>query len=116
MKIWCITVETSTTRNDLESATRRYWERICSDLRAEASSRLIAIADFISLSLKELQRRPRNVEEVGQVCEAHARITQRSEGIEQEIEEVVGLSKVLSAWTSEHLEGTCYSFNCSTNF
>lgn len=109
IKIWCIGVDTATTRNDLESATRRYWERLCSDLRAEASSRLVTIVDFLSSISKELERRPRTVEEVALAYEAHARIEAQSSGMSDEMEAVIGLSKVLAAWTSEKLEGKlCY--------
>ncbi|XP_076646917.1 dynein cytoplasmic heavy chain beethoven [Halictus rubicundus] len=105
VKIWCISVDTATTRNDLESATRRYWERLCSDLRVEASSRLVAIVEFLSSASKELERRPRSVEEVGLAYEAHARIEAQSSGMAEEMEAIAGLSKVLAAWTSEKLEG-----------
>ncbi|XP_017891098.1 cytoplasmic dynein 2 heavy chain 1 isoform X2 [Ceratina calcarata] len=105
VKIWCISVDTATTRNDLESASRRYWERLCSDLRAEASSRLVAVVEFLSSASRELERRPRNVEEVGLAYEAHARIQKQSAGMAEEMEAVTGLSKVLAAWTSEKLEG-----------
>lgn len=105
VKIWCINVDTSTTRNDLESASRRYWERLCSNLRVEASSRLVAIVEFLSSASKELERRPRNVEEVGLAYEAHARIEAQSSGMAEEMEAIAGLSKVLAAWTSEKLEG-----------
>ncbi|XP_031838829.2 dynein cytoplasmic heavy chain beethoven isoform X1 [Nomia melanderi] len=105
VKIWCISVDTATTRNDLESASRRYWERLCSDLRVEASSRLVAIVEFLSSASKELERRPRSVEEVGLAYEAHARIEAQSSGMAEEMEAVAGLSKVLAAWTSEKLEG-----------
>ncbi|XP_047369553.1 cytoplasmic dynein 2 heavy chain 1 isoform X1 [Vespa velutina] len=105
VKIWCISIDTGTTRNDLESASRRYWERLCSDLRVEASSRLVAIVDFLSFASKELERRPHNVEEVGLANEAHERIQQQYAGIGSEMEAVAGLTKVLAAWTSEKLEG-----------
>ncbi|XP_043507557.1 cytoplasmic dynein 2 heavy chain 1 [Frieseomelitta varia] len=110
VKIWCITVDTATTRNDLESASRRYWERLCSDLRVEASSRLVAIVEFLSSASKELERRPRNVEEVGSAYEAHARIEAQSSGMAEEMEAVAGLSKVLAAWTSEKLEGVSAAY------
>lgn len=105
VKIWCISIDTGTTRNDLESASRRYWERLCSDLRVEASSRLVAVVDFLSLAAKELERRPHNVEEVGLANEAHERIQKQYAGIGNEMEAVAGLAKVLAAWTSEKLEG-----------
>ncbi|KAL2712648.1 cytoplasmic dynein 2 heavy chain 1 [Vespula squamosa] len=105
IKIWCISIDTGTTRNDLESASRRYWERLCSDLRVEASSRLVAVVDFLSLAAKELERRPHNVEEVGLANEAHERIEKQYAGIGNEMEAVAGLAKVLAAWTSEKLEG-----------
>ncbi|XP_043684796.1 cytoplasmic dynein 2 heavy chain 1 [Vespula pensylvanica] len=105
VKIWCISIDTGTTRNDLESASRRYWERLCSDLRVEASSRLVAVVDFLSLAAKELERRPHNVEEVGLANEAHERIEKQYAGIGNEMEAVAGLAKVLAAWTSEKLEG-----------
>ncbi|EFN76217.1 Cytoplasmic dynein 2 heavy chain 1 [Harpegnathos saltator] len=105
VKILCICVDTATTRNDLETASRRYWERLCSDLRAEASSRLVAIVDFLSFASKELERRPRDVEEVGLAHEAHARIEQQSAGIAEEMEAVAVLAKVMAAWTSEKLDG-----------
>ncbi|XP_032668403.1 cytoplasmic dynein 2 heavy chain 1 [Odontomachus brunneus] len=105
VKILCICVDTATTRNDLETASRHYWERLCSDLRAEASSRLVAIVDFLSFASKELERRPRDVEEVGLAHEAHARIEQQSAGIAEEMEAVAVLAKVMAAWTSEKLDG-----------
>lgn len=108
MKVWCVSVDTATTRSDLESASRRYWERLCSDLRVEASSRLVAIVEFLSSASKELERRPRSVEEVGLAYEAHARIEVQSAGMSEEMEAVIGLSKVLAAWTSEKLEGNSY--------
>ncbi|CAK9809936.1 Cytoplasmic dynein 2 heavy chain 1 [Anthophora quadrimaculata] len=110
VKIWCITVDTATTRNDLESASRRYWEHLCSDLRVEASSRLVAIVEFLSSASKELERRPRNVEEVGMAYEAHARIQTQSSGMAEEMEAIAGLSKVLAAWTSEKLEGVSAAY------
>ncbi|KOX76673.1 Cytoplasmic dynein 2 heavy chain 1 [Melipona quadrifasciata] len=110
VKIWCVTVDTATTRNDLESASRRYWERLCSDLRVEASSRLVAIVEFLSSASKELERRPRNVEEVGSAYEAHARIEAQSSGMAEEMAAVAGLSKVLAAWTSEKLEGVSAAY------
>ncbi|KAL0104886.1 hypothetical protein PUN28_016497 [Cardiocondyla obscurior] len=105
VKISCICIDTATTRNDLEIASRRYWERLCSDLRAEASSRLVAIVDFLSFASKELDRRPRDVEEVGLAHEAHARIEQQSAKIAEEMEVVAVLAKVMAAWTSEKLDG-----------
>ncbi|XP_023289902.1 cytoplasmic dynein 2 heavy chain 1 [Orussus abietinus] len=105
VKLWCVTVDTGTTRNDLESASRRYWERLSSDLRAEASSRLAVVADFLSSAAKELDRRPRSVEEVGSAHEAHLRIQQRSAVVAEELEAVSGLGRVLAAWTREGLEG-----------
>ncbi|XP_029665147.1 cytoplasmic dynein 2 heavy chain 1 [Formica exsecta] len=105
VKISCICIDTATTRNDLETATRHYWERLCSDLRVEASSRLMAIVEFLSFASKELERRPRDVEEVGLAHEAHARIEQQSAGIAEEMEVVAVLAKVMAAWTSEKLDG-----------
>lgn len=108
MKISCICIDTATTRNDLETATRHYWERLCSDLRVEASSRLMAIVEFLSFASKELERRPRDVEEVGLAHEAHARIEQQSAGIAEEMEVVAVLAKVMAAWTSEKLDGNIF--------
>ncbi|XP_014611048.1 PREDICTED: cytoplasmic dynein 2 heavy chain 1 [Polistes canadensis] len=105
VKVWCISIDTGTTRNDLESASRRYWERLCSDLRVEAFSRLVAIVDFLSFAAKELEKRPHNVEEVGLANEAHERIEKQYDGVGNEMEAVAGLAKVLAAWTSEKLEG-----------
>lgn len=105
MRIWCIVVDTGTTRNDLESASRRHWERLSSDLRAEASSRLVAVMDFLSSITKELDKRPRTVEEIGLAYEAHSRIQKQSEGIAEEIQAVAGLARVLAAWTKERLDG-----------
>ncbi|XP_018402903.1 PREDICTED: cytoplasmic dynein 2 heavy chain 1 [Cyphomyrmex costatus] len=105
IKISCICIDTATTRNDLEIASRHYWERLSYDLRAEASSRLVAIVDFLSFASKELERRPRDVEEVGLAHEAHARIEQQSAGIAEEMEVVAVLAKVMAAWTSEKLDG-----------
>jgi len=89
----------------LETASRHYWERLCSDLRTEASSRLVAVVDFLSFASKELERRPHDVEEVGLAHEAHARIEQQSAGIAAEMEAVTVLAKVMAAWTSEKLDG-----------
>ncbi|XP_024946848.1 cytoplasmic dynein 2 heavy chain 1 isoform X2 [Cephus cinctus] len=105
VKIWCITIDTATTRNDLESASRRYWERLSADLRTEASSRLVAIMEFLSAAGKELDKRPRTVEEVGIAHEAHDRIQVESAGVANELEAILGLSRVLAAWTRETLEG-----------
>jgi len=108
VKILCICIDTATTRNDLETASRHYWERLCSDLRTEASSRLVAVVDFLSFASKELERRPRDVEEVGLVHEAHARIEQQSASIAEEMEAVSVLAKVMAAWTSEKLDGNIF--------
>lgn len=89
----------------METASRHYWEHLCSDLRVEASSRLMAIVEFLSFASKELERRPRDVEEVGLAHEAHARIEQQSAGIAEEMEVVTVLAKVMAAWTSEKLDG-----------
>lgn len=105
MKIWCITIDTGTTRIDLESASRRYWDRLSSDLRAEASSRLVAVVEFLSNAARELDHRPRNVEEVGLAYEAHGRIQRESMTIAEELEAVTGFAKVLAAWTREKLDG-----------
>lgn len=105
MKILCIVVDTATARNDLESASRRYWERMSFDLRAEASSRLVAIVEFLSSSARELDKRPHNVEEIGLVYETYSRIQNASEGTAKELEDVSGLARVLAAWTREKLEG-----------
>ncbi|KAG7200033.1 hypothetical protein KM043_004800 [Ampulex compressa] len=105
LKIWCVTIDTAITRNELESASRQYWERLCFDLRIEASSRLAAIVEFLSSASKELERKPGNVEEVGMAYKAHTRITQQSADIAEEVEAVTGLAKVLAAWTSEKLDG-----------
>ncbi|XP_076621618.1 dynein cytoplasmic heavy chain beethoven [Colletes latitarsis] len=110
VRVWCVSVDTVTTRNDLESATRRFWERLCSDLRVEASSRLVAIVEFLSSASKELERRPRSVEEVGLAYEAHERIQAQSSGMAEEMEAIAGLSKVLAAWTSENLEGVSAAY------
>ncbi|XP_051159645.1 cytoplasmic dynein 2 heavy chain 1 [Leptopilina boulardi] len=105
VKIWCVVVDTATARNDLESASRRYWERMSFDLRAEASSRLVAIVDFLSASARELDKRPHNVEEIGLAYETYSRIQKASEGISKELDDVTGLARVLAAWTREKLEG-----------
>ncbi|XP_066585667.1 cytoplasmic dynein 2 heavy chain 1 [Prorops nasuta] len=106
VRIRCIVIDTATTRNDLELATRRFWERLSSDLRAEASSRLVAILEFLSSASKDLERTPRNVQEVGQAHLAHSRIQQQAFGhIASEMEAVEGLAKVMAAWTSESLDG-----------
>lgn len=65
----------------------------------------MAIVDFLSFASKELERRPRDVEEVGLAHEAHARIEQQSAGIAEEMEVVAVLAKVMAAWTSEKLDG-----------
>lgn len=109
VKIYCVCVDTATTRNDLEMASRHYWERLCSDLRAEASSRLVAVVEFLSFVSKELERRPRDVEEVGLAYEAHARIEMQLAGIAEEVEAVAVLAKVMAAWTSEKLDGNVFS-------
>lgn len=105
IKVRCLTIDTSTTRNDLESASRRYWDRLSNDLRAEASSRLGGIVEFLSAAAKELDKRPKNVEEVGGAFEAHKRIQEESAGIGKELEAVTGLAKVMATWTREKLDG-----------
>lgn len=115
VKIWCIVVDTATARNDLESASRRYWERMSFDLRAEASSRLIAIVDFLSSSSRELDKRPHNVEEIGMAYETYSRIQKDSEGTARELQDVTGLARVLAAWTREKLEGIKLTFNSTSN-
>ncbi|XP_015119188.1 cytoplasmic dynein 2 heavy chain 1 [Diachasma alloeum] len=105
VRVWCLCIDTSTTRNDLESASRRYWDRLSSDLRAEASSRLVGVVDFLSAAARELDRRPKDVEEVGLAFEAHKRITEESAGIGGELEAVTGLARVMAAWTREKLDG-----------
>lgn len=105
IKIWCITIDTGTTRNDLESATRRYWDRLSSDLRTEALSRLVTVTEFLSTAARELDRRPRNVEEVGIAYEVHARIERESSTMVEELEAVTGFARVLAAWTREKLDG-----------
>ncbi|XP_063978818.1 cytoplasmic dynein 2 heavy chain 1 [Diachasmimorpha longicaudata] len=105
VRVWCLCVDTSTTRNDLESASRRYWDRLSSDLRTEASSRLVGVVDFLSAAARELERRPKDVEEVGLAFEAHKRITEESSGVGEELEAVTGLARVMAAWTREKLDG-----------
>ncbi|KAK0158915.1 hypothetical protein PV328_009853 [Microctonus aethiopoides] len=105
IKVYCFTIDTTTTRNDLESTTRRYWEHLSSDLRAEASSRLVTVVNFLSSAMKELDRRPANVEEVGLAYEAHKKIEEGSRDIGRELEYVTGLAKVMAAWTRERLDG-----------
>ena len=75
------------------------------DLRAEASSRLVAVVEFLSSSTRELERRPHNVEEIGLAYESYSRIQKESKGISQELEAITGLARVLAAWTREKLEG-----------
>lgn len=75
------------------------------DLRTEASSRLVAVGEFLSSASKELDRRPRSVDEVGSAREAYARIRDEATGIAKELEDVSGLARVLAAWTRERLEG-----------
>lgn len=65
----------------------------------------MAIVEFLSFASKELERRPRDVEEVGLAHEAHARIEQQSAGIAEEMQVVAVLAKVMAAWTSEKLDG-----------
>lgn len=110
VKVWCLSVDTATTRNDLESASRRYWERLSSDLRAEASSRLVDVVDFLSAAARELERRPKDVEEVGLAVEAHKRIAEESTSVGDELEAVTGLARVMAAWTREKLEGKVFSW------
>ncbi|XP_011502016.1 PREDICTED: cytoplasmic dynein 2 heavy chain 1 [Ceratosolen solmsi marchali] len=105
VKILCITVDTGTIRNDLESLSRRCWERLALDLRAEASSRLIAIVEFLSSALKKLSQRARTIEEIGEVYEAYSNIQKQYNDIAQELEDVSGLGRILAAWTREKLEG-----------
>ncbi|XP_011311295.1 cytoplasmic dynein 2 heavy chain 1 [Fopius arisanus] len=105
VKVWCLSVDTSTTRNDLESASRRYWDRLSSDLRGEASSRLVGVVDFLSAAARELERRPKDVEEVGLALEAHKRIAEESGGVGDELAAVAGLARVMAAWTREKLDG-----------
>ncbi|KAJ8675958.1 hypothetical protein QAD02_011744 [Eretmocerus hayati] len=105
IKISCITVDTGTIRNDLESLSRRYWERLALDLRAEASSRLVSIVDFLSSSSRKLSQRARTIEEIGDANEAYTHIQTQSSEIVRELEDVSGLGRVLAAWTRERLEG-----------
>lgn len=76
-----------------------------SDLRTEASSRLIAIVEFLSSSARELDKRPHNIEEIGLAYEAYSRIQKEAQGTAEEFEAVTGLARVLAAWTREKLEG-----------
>lgn len=55
--------------------------------------------------MKELDRRPANVEEVGLAYEAHKKIEEGSRDIGRELEYVTGLAKVMAAWTRERLDG-----------
>ncbi|KAF7991046.1 hypothetical protein HCN44_000861 [Aphidius gifuensis] len=99
IKIKCLCIDTSTTRNDLESSSRRYWDRLSSDLRAEASSRLGKIVEFLSSVTKELDKRPKNIEQVGEAFLTHKKIQQESTGIGDELEAVTdGLSGAHAAW------------------
>ncbi|XP_023246189.1 cytoplasmic dynein 2 heavy chain 1 [Copidosoma floridanum] len=105
VKISCVVVDTGTIRNDLESLSRRYWERLSLDLRAEASSRLISIVDFLSSSSKRLSHRARTIEEIGEAYEAYSSIQKQMDEVARELEDVSGLGRVLAAWTRERLEG-----------
>ncbi|XP_046488904.1 cytoplasmic dynein 2 heavy chain 1 [Neodiprion pinetum] len=105
IRLWCIRVDTGTARADLESTTRRSWERLSVDLRTEASSRLVAVTEFLSSASQELDRRPRSIEEIGLAREAYARIRDDATGIAKELEDIAGLARVLAAWTRERLEG-----------
>ena len=111
VKIWCISIDTATTRNDLELASRKYWDRLSLELRSEAASRLLAVVEFLSTAAKELDRRPRNVEEVGLAYQAHTRIQQDSKTVAEELEAVTGFVRVLAAWTREKLDGNLLNFN-----
>lgn len=76
----------------------------------------MAIVEFLSFASKELERRPRDVEEVGLAHEAHARIEQQSAGIAEEMEVVAVLAKVMAAWTSEKLDGNISPSNTFVKF
>jgi dynein heavy chain 2 len=75
-------------------------------LRAEASSRLVSIVDFLSSASKKLSQRARTIEEIGEVYEAYSSIQRQTAEIAQELEDVTGLSRILTAWTREKLEGS----------
>uniref|UniRef100_A0ABD2XKY5 Dynein heavy chain, cytoplasmic n=1 Tax=Trichogramma kaykai TaxID=54128 RepID=A0ABD2XKY5_9HYME len=105
VKLSCIVIDTATIRNDLELLSRRYWEQLSLDLRAEASSRLISIVDFLSTSSKKLQQRSRTIEEIGEAFDAYMQIQSQTDEIIRELEDVTGLSRVLAAWTKEKLDG-----------
>ncbi|XP_058798637.1 cytoplasmic dynein 2 heavy chain 1 [Phymastichus coffea] len=105
IKISCIVIDISTIRNDLELLSRRYWERLALDLRAEASSRLVFIIDFLSSASKKLSHRARTIEEIGEAYEAYSSIKKQSDDIARELEDVSGLGRVLAAWTRDKLDG-----------
>lgn len=109
VKICCVVIETSTIRSDLESLSRRHWEHLVLELRAEATSRLVTVSDFISLSTKKLSQRAHTIEEIGTSFEAYNEIKNQSKGIVKEIQDVTGLGKVLTAWTRERLDGKHFS-------
>ena len=87
-----------------------------SDLRTEASSRLVAIVEFLSSSARELDRRPHNVEEIGLAYEAYSRIQKESQATGQELEAVTGFGRVLAAWTREKLDGNCGPVSFRSSF
>lgn len=105
IKLWCFAIDTATTRNDLESATRRTWDRLSTELRSEAAERLVTCVDFLSLAGRDLDHRPKDIEEVALAYEAHRRIERDTPRIAAELECATGLARIMAAWTREKLDG-----------
>ena len=107
LKVHC---KSSLLQNLLIFMMIRYWERLALDLRAEASSRLVSITEFLSSASKKLSHRARTIEEIGEAYEAYSSIQTQSNEIAKELEDVTGLGRVLAAWTREKLEGIVLHF------
>lgn len=105
LKLWCFAIDTATTRSDLESATRRTWDRLSTELRAEAAERLLTCVEFLSSAARDLEHRPKDVEEVALAYDAHRRIESETPRIAAELECATGLARLMAAWTREKLDG-----------
>ena len=68
----------------------------------------MAVVDFLSSASRDLDRKPRDIEEMGLAYEIYSRIKNDSAGIEQELETISGLAKILAAWTRDKLEGKTF--------
>ncbi|CAD6239204.1 GSCOCG00008639001-RA-CDS, partial [Cotesia congregata] len=105
LKLWCFAIDTATTRSDLESATRRTWDRLSTELRAEAAERLLTCVEFLSSAARDLEHRPKDIEEVALAYDTHRRIESETPRIAAELECATGLARLMAAWTREKLDG-----------